>query len=313
MQDIVEKLKSFAGKTGEGISQGFDVLKDKASQAGEGIGKGLDTLKDTASEAGDYLQANPTIAAMLLAGGGSGLLGGYLTSQQKEDESESKMSRRGRILRNALMSAAAGAGAVGLGVEGYRRLAEATPAGSLNPVQEKLTSPIARGAGAAGVGALGFSAGRKADQADLAEQAFRSLSAKDQRMVRASKYSPQDIITHAEQNYNFKPKANNITDFVSKLRLDLKANINDPKLQKNLAKVLGKSRVAALLMNLHANPKGINSAQKGVDKVLGASRYVINKILGTSRAGQLARVGGAAGLFLPELIGGAKDLMLQND
>ena len=52
---------------------------------------------------------------MLLAGGGAGLAGGYLTSQQPEDEAESNSSRRMRIIRNALLSAGAGAGAVGLG------------------------------------------------------------------------------------------------------------------------------------------------------------------------------------------------------
>jgi len=258
MQDIVEKLKSFAGKTGEGISQGFDVLKDKASQAGEGIGKGLDTLKDTASEAGDYLQANPTIAAMLLAGGGSGLLGGYLTSQQKEDESESKMSRRGRILRNALMSAAAGAGAVGLGAEGYRRLAEATPADSVNPVQEKLTSPVARGIGAVGAGALGFVKGRGMDRSDMAGKARSFLRPADQLATKGMK--PEELIAFAESK-GFTPRS---SGFVN------------------------------------------TGSGKGLSKVL-------KLLLGSSRGGQLARASGAAGVFLPELIGGAKDLMLQND
>jgi hypothetical protein len=39
---------------------------------------------------------------------------------------------------------------------------------------------------------------------------------------------------------------------------------------------------------------------------------ILKMLLGSSRAEQLARVGGVAGLFLPELIGGAKDLALQS-
>jgi hypothetical protein len=235
MQDITEKLKAFAG------------------QAGEGLNKGLDTLKDKASQAGDYLQANPTVAAMLLAGGGAGLLGGYLTSQQDEDENESKMSRRGRILRNALLAGTAGAGAVGLGAAGYKRLAEATPAGSLNPVQEKLTSPIARGAGAVGAGALAFRSGGKMDMNALADQARSFLSAKDQ--------------------------------------LKAKGMSNDALI--SLAKTKGFSGGETGFLN----PK---------------NSRILKILLGSSRAGQLARLGGAAGLFLPELIGGVKDLALQS-
>jgi len=242
MQDIAEKLKSFAGQAGEGLNKGLDVLKDKASQAG------------------DYLQANPTLAAMLLAGGGSGLLGGYLTSQQSEEEGESKASRRGRILRNALLAAAAGAGTVGLGAAGYKRLAEATPAGSLNPVQEKLTSPFARGAGAAGVGALGYLKGLGLDEEDLAQKARSFLRPADQLAAKGMK--PSEIISFAEsKGFSARPSG-----FI--------------------------------------NP-AINRSPL-LDKAL-------KLLVGTSRGGQLARGGAAVGLLLPEIIGGAKDLVLQND
>jgi hypothetical protein len=276
MQDIAEKLKSFAG------------------QAGEGLGKGLDVLKDKASQAGDYLQANPTIAAMLLAGGGSGLLGGYLTSQQKEEEGESKAQRRGRILRNALLAGAAGAGTVGLGAAGLKRLSEATPVGSVNPVQEKLTSPFARAIGGAGGAALGFSAGARKDLAAEAAQAFNSLSAAEK-----SKYinaSPEKIILAAGKRFKYQP--DKITDYVDNLRM----NVQSPEFQKNLAKVFGKQRAAAILMDLNQNPNKIKQVQN-----------VLTKVLGTSRAGRYARIGGLGGVFLPEIIGGAKDLVLAND
>jgi hypothetical protein len=242
MQDIAEKLKSFAGQAGEGLNKGLDVLKDKSSQAG------------------DYLQANPTIAAMLLAGGGAGLLGGHLTSQQPEEEGESKMSRRGRILRNALLAAAAGAGTVGLGAEGFKRLSEATPADSVNPVQEKLTSPVARGAGAVGAGALGYVKGKGLDDRVLANEARSFLSPADQLKAKGS--TADEIITLAEGK-GFSPK-----------------------------------------------PSGFVNPSVSRSPLL---TKVLKALVGTSRAGQLARGGAAAGLLLPELIGGAKDLVLQND
>jgi hypothetical protein len=243
MQDITEKLKAFAG------------------QAGEGLNKGLDTLKDKASQAGDYLQANPTVAAMLLAGGGAGLLGGYLTSQQDEDERESKMSRRGRILRNALLAGTAGAGAVGLGAAGYKRLAEATPEGSLNPVQEKLTSPFTRGVGAIGAGALGFRSGLNMDKEDLADQARAFLSAEDQ--LKAKGMSRDALITLAKT----------------------------PRTGTNTRSTV-----------FSGSPSGFLDTKNS---------RILKMLLGSSRAGQLARVGGAAGIFLPELIGGAGDLARQ--
>lgn len=243
MQDIAEKLKSFAGQAGEGLNKGLDVLKDKASQAG------------------DYLQANPTLAAMLLAGGGAGLLSGYLTSQQPEEESESKMQRRGRILRNALLAAAAGAGTVGLGTAGYKRLSEATPAGSLNPVQEKLTSPFARGAGAAGVGALGYLKGLDLDEEDLAQKARSFLRPADQ--IAAKGMKPSEIISFAEsKGFPSRPSG-----FIN------------PTI-----------------------PRGSATLNK-----------VLSTLIGASRGGQLARGGAAVGLLLPEIIGGVKDLVLQND
>jgi hypothetical protein len=241
MQDIAEKLKSFAGQAGEGISKGLDVVKDKASQAG------------------DYLQANPTVAAMLMAGGGAGLLGGYLTSQQEEEESESKMQRRGRILRNALLAAGAGAGVVGLGAAGYNRLAEATPADSVNPVQEKLTSPFARGLGGIGLGGLGFARGMGLDDSATANEARSFLNPADQLKAKGS--TADEIIT--------------------------------------LAKGKGFSPSPSGFVNPSIN------RSRFLDKAL-------KLLVGTSRAGQLARVGGGVGLLLPELIGGAKDLVLQD-
>lgn len=241
MQDIAEKLKSLS------------------SQAGEGISKGLDTLKSKASEAGDFLQANPTIAAMLLAGGGAGLLGGYLTARQPEEEGESKASRRLRILRNALLAGGAGAGVVGLGQQGFERLSEATPAGSKNPVQEKLTSPAVRGLGGIGGALIGMQRGSALDIVDEASQARGFLNPATQ--LRAKGMPAEDVITLAE-GLGFSPKSRGF-------------------------------------VNVNTRSPAFNNVMKA--------------LLGSSRAGQLARLGGAAGLMLPEVVGGAQDLLLSGE
>ena len=124
-----------------------DTIKDLSSTAADKLG-----------EAGDYLKANPTLAAMLAAGGGAGLLGGYLTAREPEDEQESKTSRRLRILRNALLAAGAGAGTVGLGSYGLDKLMTAVPEGAPNPVQEKLESPAFRGLGDSNFSCTGLGA-----------------------------------------------------------------------------------------------------------------------------------------------------------
>lgn len=245
MQDIYEKLKSFAGDAGQAVAQGADALKDKASQAG------------------DYLQANPTVAAMLAAGGGAGLLGGYLTAQGPTDDSESKASRRLRILRNALLAGGAGAGAVGLGAEGLKRLSQAVPEGSQNPVQEKLTSPTVRGIGGVGGAALGFAHGNKLDTADFRRQALSKLDTDEAaKLVGAD---PEEIIAYAKKNKGFIPAASDpITQSMGKIKSPL------------LAKVM----------------KGL---------------------VGTTRGGQMARAGLGAGLMLPEVLGQAKNLLLEGE
>lgn len=240
MQDIAEKLKSFS------------------SQAGEGIGKGLDTLKSKASEAGDYLQANPTLAAMLLAGGGAGLLGGYLTSRQPEEEGESKASRRLRILRNALLAGGAGAGVVGLGAEGLKRFSEATPLNSENPVQEKLNSPKVRAIGGVAGALFGANRGAAKDLEAKAIKAKQFLSARE--AIKLKGLPPVDVINHAKK-FLFSPETRGFIN--------------------------------------------VNTRSQALNKI-------ISTLIGASRSGQLARAGGAAGMLLPELIKGTKNLFVSS-
>lgn len=275
MQDFTDKLKDLTSRAGEGLSRGLEYAKEKAPEIGKGI-------TDAAGKAKDYLGANPTVAAMLLAGGGAGLLGGYLTSRQREEEGESKASRRMRILRNALLAAGAGAGAVGLGAQGFKTLAEAVPVGSKNPVEEKLTSPFMRALGAGGAGAYAFNRADKAQLANKAEAAFRALPPKLQTAL-SGKASPEQIIAVAESaphNFKYTAPTSALGSQIDKLQ----------DLQRIQGALPGRAAQHA--------PK--------IQKLL-------QVLLGTSGPGRIARLAGAGGLMFPELLGGAKDLLLAGD
>lgn len=227
---------------------------------------------ELAGKAMNYIKSNPKITAMLLAGGGAGLLGGGLSAAAPEREGEDTASRRMRILRNAVLSAGAGAGAVGLGMEGYNRLNEAVPANMPHPIAEKLNSTPARAlSGAAGVGA-GAAAGRSlGGKADDADEFIHAL----------------DI---------FKRKG------VNKQQIDL--------LGSDAAKIQKAKSIAGAQ---GFNPTYSSPLTKMMDKVNNPHiRNALHTILGKTRVGQAARVGGAAGLFMPEIYSGAKDLLLED-
>jgi hypothetical protein len=116
--------------------------------------------------------------------------------------------------------------------------------------------------------------------------------------------SPQEILAFAE-NKKFKPSPDKLTGAIGSATGNLNKTLNDPKLIDNLAKILGKNRAAAIAMQFNNKRPEINAAMPKIQKAL-------NKILGTSRAGRYARLGGLGGIFLPEIIGGAKDLALSS-
>lgn len=80
------------------------------------------------------LLSNPRVASMLLAGAGGGLVGGALSARSPRRRGESRGERRRRILRDALLTAGAGAGVVGLGQFGYDQFNTVLPEGPQNPV-----------------------------------------------------------------------------------------------------------------------------------------------------------------------------------
>jgi len=96
--------------------------------------------------------ANSKYLPEMLAGGGAGILGGALPADTPQRPGESAGGRRWRILRNALLSGGAGAGAVALARTGQEQLTTALPAGDKDPVVSRLTSPTARGVDAAAGG-----------------------------------------------------------------------------------------------------------------------------------------------------------------
>jgi hypothetical protein len=104
----------------------------------------LDQLKD------------PKLLPYVLGGAGvAGLAGGALTAQTPQQRNETPGGRRMRILRNGLMSAAAGGGAVALGGIGANALGNALPKSDVDPVSSIPSSWITRlGIGGTTAGAL---------------------------------------------------------------------------------------------------------------------------------------------------------------
>lgn len=115
----------------------------------------------------DQLKDPSTLNPILAAAGASGLLGGFATAQTARRRGETAGQRRLRIIRNALLAAGAGGGAVALGSYGLHNAANALPAGDEDPVKKTLTGGAAHGiAGLATL--LGLNGGSSAAKRDSA-------------------------------------------------------------------------------------------------------------------------------------------------
>ena len=102
---------------------------------------------------------NKKVQTALMAGAGTGLAGGFLSSRTPQRRNETRWGRRRRILRDMLLSGAVGAGATGAAMYGWDQVNSVLPATTQDPVKPSL--------GIAGKGILaggaGFSAKRLAD------------------------------------------------------------------------------------------------------------------------------------------------------
>lgn len=130
----------------------MQTIKDYAGKAGEGL-----------ADLGENLSNNPGALNALLAGGGSALLGGWLSSRNKGKDDEDPGERRKRILLNALLAGGAGAGAGYLATQGYKSLAEASPAGTSSELEKAVAGPVPRGLAAGATGAGLYAGGLKKD------------------------------------------------------------------------------------------------------------------------------------------------------
>ncbi len=110
-----------------------------------------------ASQMLDALGNSDTLKPILAAAGASGLLGGYMTAQTPQRPGESPGQRRWRILRNAVLTGAAGGGATAAFQGGQQAFQTALPPGDVDPVSAGVHSPGARGI----MGALGVTAANK--------------------------------------------------------------------------------------------------------------------------------------------------------
>ena len=234
------------------------------------ISKGTSAVKDTANEVIEYLKSNPRLASMLLAGGGAGLAGGMLTAGGAEREGETKGSRRLRILRNALLSGAAGAGAAGLGSEAFSRMEQAIPADQPHPLSAFLTGPEVRGAGGVAGALAGMGAGRTGDINDELIAGMSKLKDTSKGVGPLSTFKTlesQGVSPAGRANFVKRHlPADAHVEYSSPLNA-MAAKIKDPKVKATLQKILG------------------------------------------GRGRQLGVLGGAAGLFAPEILGKLMDTL----
>ena len=98
----------------------------------------MSVLQDSLSNITDVLGENKDLAYTLAAAGLAGAGGGYLSSKA-EDPLESKGDRMRRILKNTLLSAGMGGGAMALGRYGMGQLNTSRPSGDLTPLQSAAT------------------------------------------------------------------------------------------------------------------------------------------------------------------------------
>lgn len=142
---------------------------------------------------------NPALAATLLAGGGGALAGGALTASGPENERESRSERRRRILRNALVSGAAGAGVVGAGAFGANQLMNALPERQSAAFSRLGRLALFGGAGAAGAGAGHvWERGVRADAAQEAVTRMREAYSRTKFSRRKGQIHPWFMSKHLE-------------------------------------------------------------------------------------------------------------------
>lgn len=275
------------------------------------ITQGAGMVKDKGQEAINYLQSNPRIAAMLLAGGGAGLAGGMLTASSPNRATESKGSRRLRILRNALMAGGAGAGVVGLASAGGKRMLEAVPAQTEDPVSEMLTGGVSRGiAGTAGVLAGAGLGGRR--DMNLSDNAAKA------ELAGKRKFSEPQLKGLAAELKGGKGPGANMKKYdevaMQGFRDEMLHNPDDIKgFKPGEATAFAKARhgftpppdggfLGSLFNKVPNTTHRIGMMGKSIPI---NARTMLKKVLGTTRAGQAARLGLVGGLAFPEITGGA--------
>lgn len=255
----------------------------------------------------DFLAQNPALMTGLLAGGGSALAGGALTSMSPEKQDEDRATRRKRILRNALLSGLVGGGAAGLLTKGVQNLGTALPADDKDFVTNAATGPLARLGAVGGVGAGLFTHGRMNEAAAakrLASQISGGISAD------AGDPSLKMLRTTLKDALN-KGKPGEILG-VMRSMFDTDGIPLNKHLGDEARKVIGPDKIddAIKQINPHIYNPSSQSGWKGGVQNVGRSakanlgRYA-KRIIGNTPGGRALRIGalGTAAMF-PEVIKG---------
>jgi hypothetical protein len=194
-----ENLKGRAETAGDYVSQNFDSAKNKAL---EFYTDTAETFKDPEALKQRALATikDPRVYAPLLAGAGTGLLGGALAYRTPQRRGETRAERRKRILRKAIGSGLIGGGAtaaLGYGLNELTTAVQDEGEGGLSKTMSRLGRLVL--AGGAGAGA---NTAVKLDQRRKALAVLQTLPNRVGYKVDAGTSGAQarDAIQHALKN-----------------------------------------------------------------------------------------------------------------
>jgi len=252
------------------------------------------------------MNIDPKILPYLLAGGGSALAGGLMTSMGGRRDGESRSKRRWRILRNALLMGGAGAGAYGLINKGIKDTITEPMPGDDQPPTAKAVHDFATGtggkvtaAGGAGLGLWGLGAAEEKGNADAILR--RSGNAQAGSAIKDPKRDLRGVVKNEFSRGEPKLPAGQthhpINDIWGQTDEQLRgAGINKPGIQRGLQQDTLKARPGSIAPDKLVSRR---AAAKGSAKLWG------ERLTGWGRTGGMAKRVGVVGTAaaLPYLLG----------
>jgi hypothetical protein len=251
-------------------------------------------------EKGKEVLSDKKVLVPLLAAMAGGLTTGTLTSMEPPRQNESKLKRRLRILRNALIGAGAAGGAAALLPQGYKELTTMRPVEERDPVAEAIKSPLVMAG--TGIGAFSLLNKNRSTEIGKAQEALTNVLSRNT----TNPNSPLKILLDKlPKEMNSRDLHGHLLQIMENPKLRNEAMAALKQTGANEAALLNALREAKLpttgLAGNSALSKGLHAAGDMLHGVIGGSTKPIigsgTALLGSQRAKLLAAL--AAGLTLP--------------